>query len=82
MTMIPLVIRYIRHSPDLAALGALHSISRRPCRGPDVPITLPLPVRWGRCNNAPGAVLPNRAPTGFLPRGPGLRPLLSCGVRP
>jgi hypothetical protein len=53
MTMIPLVIRYIRHSPNLAALGALHSISRRPCRGPDVPITLPLPVRWGRCNDAP-----------------------------
>jgi hypothetical protein len=30
----------------------------------------------------PGAVLPNRAPAGFLPRGPCFRPSLTCGVRP
>lgn len=81
MTMIPpLVTRYTRLTPDLAALGALHSIFRRPCRGPDVPITLPLPVPWGCCNYTPAPSC-QKAPTGFLPRGPGLRPLLSCGVR-
>ena len=36
----------------------------------------------GLLQRHPGAVLPSRAPAGFLPRGPCFRPLLSCGVRP
>ena len=76
MTMIPLsslaTPGFRQASPPW---GHCIRISRRPFREPRGPYHLVTACSLGLLQQHPGAVLPNKAPTGFLPCGPCLRPI-------